>query len=1058
MTDILHELPDFDEASSSQIPALLQLVNLGYDYISRNEVNNHRESKSRYILHDIAKVALRNINGSDVSDKSIDEALFTLEKIKLDDGMIKASEDVYSNLLGGVSVSEIINGRKESPQLRFIDWKNPRNNLFHVAAEFEIEEDQNRRPDIVLFVNGIPFAVIECKKASVSVDEAVYQMIRNQKFAQTPKFFLFPQILVATNVNEIKYGTMQTPFEFYSVWKEKNAPADYEAKVLNSVAMPLAQETLQQITRDLYRVDYVYHAKENVCAQDRGIYSLLRPERLLDLVRNFIVYDNGVKKITRYQQYFAIKKTLQKIKNFDENGKRRGGLIWHTQGSGKSLTMVMLVKNLIEEITNPRVIVVTDRTDLDIQIRDTFAACNIKKNVSQAASCKNLIELIESGTQDVITTLVHKFDRPSDFIDDDNNIFVLIDEAHRTQGGDANMMMNKMLPKACQIAFTGTPLMKKVPDRLAGKVISKSQSIEKFGGLIDEYTISEAEADGAVLPLIYQGRFVDQKIDETVDRFYERLTGNFSEKERKDFAKKCVSSSVLEETSQRMEMIAWDVNEHFVKNFKNTGLKGQLVAPSKYAAVMFKQALDMLGEINAEVIISDTLAEDGTDDNFADHKRIVTDYLNKQKHLYGSLESREKQIIRDYKKNPEGCELLIVVDKLLTGFDAPCDTVLYLAKQLKDHNLLQAIARVNRVYNGADGKQSKTAGLVVDYSKNAKNLKSALELFSHYDPKDIERALLDTDSQIQLLNNIFDSLHDTFKNVKNKQDTNEYIDFLTTHEKERECFYENVNKFIKQFSVCYSLYDFYEKMSAEKLTEYKKDLKRFIEIKKTTQLTLAEKVDFSKYKDQIMRLLDKYVSAREAEILSREISLSDMTEFNQYIEDEKNGLSDKSKADAILAQTRKVITERYGQDEAFYGKFSELVDKLLHNLKQAKKEDLAALLDQAKKYQQAVAEYVDSDIPEKIRDDKVCHPFYRNIKKFFPADDDGLAQVAEDIVQIIRKYKIVDFQNNFEVRREIFGAVMDYLFDETEVELSADAIEQITNIVWNLAVQNKDML
>lgn len=1058
MTDILHELPDFDEASSSQIPALLQLINLGYDYIPRNEVNNHRESKSQYILHDIAKKALRDINEDIISDKSIDEALYALEKTKLDDGMVKASEDVYSNLLGGVSVPEIIDGKKTSPQLKFINWQEPEKNVYHVVAEFEIEEDQNRRPDIVLFVNGIPFAVIECKKASVPVDEAVYQMIRNQKFAQTPKFFLFPQILIATNINEIKYGTMQTPFEFYSVWKEKDAPADYETKVLENINKQIDDNTVSQVCKDLRRKDYVHHTKASLSAQDLGIYALLSPSRLLDLVRNFIIYDNGIKKITRYQQYFAIKKTLQKIKNFDENGKRRGGLIWHTQGSGKSLTMVMLVKNLIEEVKNPRVIVVTDRTDLDIQIRDTFAACNIKKGVVQATSCKNLLELIEHNPQDVITTLVHKFDKPTDFVDDDNNIFVLIDEAHRTQSGDANMMMNKILPKACQMAFTGTPLMKKVPDRLVGKEMSKSQSIEKFGGLIDEYTISEAEKDGAVLPLIYQGRFVDQKIDEIADKFYERLAGRFSESERKDFAKKCISSSVLEETSQRIEMIALDVNDHFVKNFQNTGLKGQLVAPSKYAAVMFKQALDLLGQIRAEVIISDTLADEGKDDTLSEHKKIVTDYMAKQKHLYRSIESREKQIIRDYKKNPDGCELLIVVDKLLTGFDAPCDTVLYLAKQLKDHNLLQAIARVNRVYDGADGKQSKTAGLIVDYSKNAKNLKSALELFSHYDPQDIDRALLDTDSQINLLNSIYDRLHATFRDIKDKQNTNDYVEYLKKNEKVREDFYGNVNKFIKQFSVCYSLYDFHSKMDTDKLLEYKKDLKRFVEIKKTTQLSLAEKVDFSKYKDQIMKLLDKYVTAKDVEVLSKEISLSDMREFNQYIEDDKNGLSDKSKADAILAQTKKVIKERYEQDEAFYGKFSELIDKILQELKQAKKEDLAALLAQAKECQKSVTDYEDSDIPEKLRKNKIYHPFYRNIRKFFKSDEKDYSQIVEDIVQIIKAHKIVDFQNNTSVKREIFFAIEDYLFDEVDEKLSADTIEQIVNTAWNLAVQNKDML
>lgn len=1053
-------LPDFDEASSSQIPAILQLINMGYTYISRHEVDAYRDGKNQYILQDIAHQALRAINPEEISDKSIDEALFALEKIKLDDGVVKASEDVFSDLLGGRAVSEIIDGKRTSPQLKFIDWKEPENNLFHVVAEFELEEDQNRRPDIVLFVNGIPFAVIENKKASVSVDEAVSQMIRNQKFSQTPKFFLFPQILIATNINQIKYGTMLTPFEFYSVWKEKDATKDYEQKVLDSVNKPVDTKISAQIGEDLLRCSYKQEPKQSLTAQDYGIYSLLEPNRLLDLVRNFIIYDNGIKKITRYQQYFAIKKTIAKIQTMNENGKRRGGLIWHTQGSGKSLTMVMLVKNLIETITNPRVIVVTDRTDLDVQIRDTFAACNIKAGVQQATSCADLVKKIQSKTLDVITTLVHKFDKPTDFVDNDNNLFVLIDEAHRTQGGDANAMMNKMLPRACQIAFTGTPLMKKVPARLEGKVISKSQSIQKFGGLIDEYTISEAEKDGAVLPLIYQGRFVAQQVDKIADKFYERLAAKFTENERKDFAKKCISSSVLEETSQRIEMIALDVNDHFLKNFKNTGLKGQLVAPSKYAAVMFKKALDMLGDINAEVVISDTLADEGKDDVNSAHKKLVTEYMAEQKHKYGSLESREKQIIQDYKKNPEGCELLIVVDKLLTGFDAPRDTVLYLAKQLKDHNLLQAIARVNRVYDGDAGKQSKTAGLIVDYSKNAKNLKNALELFSNYAPEDIENALLDTESQIALLNNIYTRLHETFKDVADVNNTNAYIEFLTdkTHEKEKEAFYDNVNKFIKQFSVCYSLYDFHDKMDQAKLEIFKRDLKRFVEIKKSAQLVLAEKVDFSKYKDQIMRLLDKYVSASDVEVLSKEISLSDMHEFNQYIEDEKNGLSDKSKADAILAQTRKVLRERYElQDEVFYGKFSELIRKLLDDLRTAKQDDLAALLGQAKEIQKKVSDYEDNDIPESLRSAKVYHPFYRNIKKFFKTTGDDYTQIVEHIVGLIKSSKVVDFQNNLNVKRQIFNDIEDYLFDEVDEKLSADTIEQITETSWNIAVQNKDM-
>lgn len=1049
-------LPDFDEASSSQIPALLQLINLGYSYIPRHQVNTLRDGKGQYVLRDIAFQALRKINDDRISDKSLNEALFSLEKVKLDDGVIVASENVFADLLGGRAVSELIDGKKTSPQMRFIDWENPKNNAFHVVAEFEISEDQNRRPDIVLFVNGIPFAVIENKKTSVPVDEAVSQMIRNQKQGQTPKFFLFPQILVCANVSQIRYGTMLTPFEFYSHWKERDAGEDFTAAVLDSVNKAVPVDTVNQIGQDLLRQSYQQPIKENPSEQDCGIYSLLRPDRLLDLVRNFIIYDNGIKKITRYQQFFAIKKTVARVDNVDENGKRQGGLIWHTQGSGKSLTMVMLVKNLIEVIQNPRIIVVTDRRDLDVQIRDTFAACNIKKGVQQATSCKDLIEKITSKTTDVITTLVHKFDNNTDFCDDDANIFVLIDEAHRTQGGDANAMMNKVLPRACQIAFTGTPLMKKMQTKEGA--FTKSQSIQKFGGLIDEYTISEAEADGAVLPLIYQGRFVEQSISTNADKFYERMFGKMTLQERADFNKKCVSSSVLEETSQRIEMIALDVFDHFMKNFRDTGLKGQLVAPSKYAAVMFKKAFDMLGDLRCEVVISDSQSEDGADDAMMEHKKMVADYLAEQKHLYGSLDSREKQIIQDYKKNPEGCELLIVVDKLLTGFDAPRDCVLYLAKQLKDHNLLQAIARVNRVFNGDDGKQCKTAGLIIDYSKNAKNLKNALELFSNFDPQDIDRALLDTDSQINLLQSIFERLENAFSDVSDKTNTDAYIHLLKKNECLKEAFYENVNACIKQFSVCAMLYDFYDKVDADTLARYQIDLKRYIEIKKTTQLACAQVVDFSKYKDQIIKLLDKNVSASEAEILSKEINLSDMREFNNYIEDEKNGLSDKSKADAILAQTKKVIREKWDQDETFYKKFSDLVEKLLFDLKTAKQEDLKALLNQAKECQKSVADYTDSDIPENFRSNKTTHPFYRNIRPFLTVETDEYNDIVFKIVAIIQSHKIVDFQNDSKIRREVINEIEDFLFDEISEKLSADTIDQIAKTAWNLAVKNKDMI
>lgn len=1030
-------LQPLDEASISQLPAIIQLVNLGYEYLSREEVRQLRDGDSKqYILRPIAQKALEKINPK-ISPKSIEDAIVEFENVNLDEGIIKASEYIFTNLISGISVDEIVDGKKASPQLRFIDFKNPQNNVFNVCCEFEISEFKDKRPDIVVFVNGIPLAVIECKRPSVRVDEAVSQMIRNQSGVSTPKFFLFPQILLATNVLELKYGTMLTKGEYYSVWKE-------ECNVLESLNNKIDTTVLEQITLDLGKSNFKQTEVSHQNEQANGIFCLLRPERLLDIVRNYILYDNGVKKIARYQQFFAIKKTLLRIK---ESTPHKGGLIWHTQGSGKSLTMVMLVKVLTEEFTNPRIIIVTDRRDLDKQISDTFAACNIKKDVTQTSSAADLIKLIKEKSLAVIATLVQKFDRVIDketFSDPDDNVFILIDEAHRSQGGDANLWMNKILPNACQIAFTGTPLMR-----------SEKATARKFGGVIDSYTISEAEKDGAILPLVYQAMYANLKSNpKMLDEFYAQITESMSDSQRRDFEKKALSSKVMDENSSRIELIALDVVKHYKAHFQYTGLKGQIVMPSKYAAVLCKQSIDLLGGVRAEVIISDTKQEDGSD-NLAEQKKLVSDFLAEEKRLYGSLDSREKILIKDFKDNPCGTELLIVVDKLLTGFDAPRNTVLYLAKQLKDHNLLQAIARVNRLCYGDAGKPQKESGIIIDYSKNAENLRHAMELFSNFDPQDIDQALISTDEKIGELEALYQRIYDVIKN----KDFDACLNYFKENERARSDFYENVNAFIRVFSTCMSLPDFARKVSSDKISKLCKDLRKFTELKKTAHIFMAEKVDFSKYRDQLLKILNKYVSADEIETLSKEINLSDVREFNSFVDDQKNGMSDRSRAEAIASQTKKIIHERYDEDPLFYGNFSEKIDRLLLDLKNAKKEDLAVLLKSIKVIQKNVSDYEDNDIPKSIRSNKTYHPFYRNLKEYILAEEDITTGIIKQLVEIIEKNKCVDWDRNITVERtvknEIDDFLYDYVIDKLNVQLSHDQASNIIENSWSIAVNNK---
>ena len=1054
-----YELPDFDEASASQIPALLELVNLGYIYLSRSEVTRLRESTSQYVLRDIACEALRKINGENISDKSIRDAVFEAEaNLDMGAGAFRASEEVFSLMLAGRSVSELVDGRRVSPQMKFVDYTEPMNNTFHVCAEFELSEGHERRPDIVLFVNGFPFAVIENKKESVKVDDAVAQMVRNQGRNETPKFFLFPQILIATNVRKLKFGTMLTPARFYAHWKEKDADAEaFDNEVAQTVNKTVDPAVVKQIADDLIRQDYTQAPDRSVTEQDRGIHSLLRRDRILDLTRNFILYDNNIKKIARYPQYFAIKKALKRLKTHDKSGRRKGGLIWHTQGSGKSLTMVMLVKCLIDdpEIVLPRIVVVTDRRDLDKQISDTFAACNIKKDVKRTRSAKELLQLIREKDQRVLTTLIHKFDAARamrDFVDDDPNVFILIDEAHRTQAGKANIELNLVLPKACQIGFTGTPLMQR-----------EKTSERKFGGMIDAYTISEAEADGVVLPLIYQPRFVEQRVQQALlDKFYDQITQDLTEEQKKDLQRKFSSSQIVEETSQRIETIALDILDHY-RQFLETGLKAQVVAPSKYAAVMFQKAFDLQDQVAIEVIISDT-ADKEEDDKLPEHKKVVVEWLKTEKHKHGTaLDTREKNLIREFKENPEGVRILIVVDKLLTGFDAPRNTFLYLAKQLKDHNLLQAIARVNRLFDGDEGREAKVNGFVIDYSKNAKNLYDAMELFSNYDPEDIERALLNSDEKIQELERVYQELHSIFNAVKNKQDTEEYVRVLEDDVETREHFYELVNEFVKQFSTCQMLYDFTQKFDADKLHRYQGDLKKFVELKKIQKIKNAEEVDFSKYEDQIRRILDKYVSSEYVVELAKPLQIRESAEFNEYIANTERGLSDKSKAEAIAAQTKKTIKENFHRDPEFYRRFSEKIEKLIAELRDARKEDLKVLLERAREYQGDVSGYAANDIPASIRQKKEYHPFYRNLQKELETHSvppDRLCDIVKAVYDVVDQHKIVDWHRNIEVERRVRMAIEDYLFDvareQLAVPLTAEEIDSIITLVWDLAVENRE--
>ena len=1048
-----------DEVSQSQLPMVELLLALGYSYLPNNELMRQRgDDYSNYLLKDIAADSLMQINQYESGGQTfrfrqedIIEAIDELENIQFE-GLIDTSKNIYNMIMplsGGKTIRVFHGGRYESKSLRFIDFKNPENNSFHVAVEVVLSaKDGKCRPDIVCYVNGLPFVVIENKKASVDVGKAIDQMIRNQSPEYSPRFFAYPQSLIGANSQEFKYGTTGVKAEFYVKWKEKEkTSAELDQQASELIGQGIDPATYSQICGDLSTSlkDHRQKLDRRPTEQDRAAISLLSKDRLLNIAKNFIIYDGTEKKIMRYQQFFAVNKTLQRIHEKEENEphgeRRKGGIVWHTQGSGKSLTMVMFVRALIEdpEIINPRVLIVTDRRDLDRQITSTFKNVGLKKNVIQATSGRHLLKLIKDKDTSVITTLVHKFEsakrQRAGFNDLDPNIFVLVDEAHRTQYGIANIEMNRIIPNACYIAFTGTPLLKK----------EKSQN--KFGPFIDKYTIDDALADKIILPLIYEGRYVNLIQDEReIDRQVERLTEGLSDKQKKLLQEK-IEHKVLKDNPQRIAEIAYDAQKHYIENFQGTGLKAQIVAPSKFSAVMMQKVFQDSGKIRTALVISD---ESDIVDKQDEHREEVLSYLKNIKANHSDLLSYEKEVIESFKNNDEGVEILIVVDKLLTGFDAPRNTALYLAKALRDHNLLQAIARVNRLYN--NDQKPKTAGFIIDYSENAKDIKKAMKLFGSYEDEDVKSALIDVQEKIDDLHNSRQTLQDIFEGVAD--DGEAYLRHLD-EEQNRQGFYSALREHLKNFSECMVLRDFVNNF--DNIDLYRRESKKFMELRKSASLLHGEDVDFSRYKGELTKIIDKNIKAEEAELLTRPVNITDSKLFDQALESMG---SNRTKAEAVATQTLTVIQRLDDKDPEFYRKFSEKITAIIESMRASKLADLEAL-EQLEAVSKQVLDKDNSDLPPKIAGVQGADFLYRNLKDSLKLEEELYQQTILDICEIIKRNIRVDWWKNQEVKRVIRNKIDDYIYDELKIgkniDIPSGQVEEILNDIMKFAENNQEV-
>jgi type I restriction enzyme R subunit len=1052
------DTPSFKEDHISQIPALQMLVNLGYTYLSSAEADRQRGGKTtNVLLEDVLRKQLKEINSIRVSatktsiftNENIERGILALKNLPMNEGYIAASEKAYNLLTLGQPLEQSVDSDKKSFTLQYIDWKNISNNVYHVSEEYSVMRSTSKdhyRPDLVLFVNGIPICIIECKRPDMKepLKQAISQHLRNQQEDGIRSLYVYSQLTLSIATQEAAYATNATPEKFWAKWHEKftsdEEERNYKNKLQELKNKPLQVSIKEQLFSDRFKYVRQYFdslEQEQILPteQDNYLFGLCRPERLMDIVFNYVLFDNGEKKIARYQQFFAIKKSMQRIKHV-ENGKRKGGVIWHTQGSGKSLTMVMLAQAIAMEpsIRNPKIVLVTDRTDLDNQITGTFRKCG--RFVENATTGQRLVELLENKSDAVVTTIINKFVAAVKKITkplDSHDIFVLVDEGHRTQHGTFNIDMQKTLPNACFIAMTGTPLFKK-----------DKSTAEKFGGMIDAYTVDQAVKDMAVVPLLYEGRLALQNVNASpIDTFFGMVSEPLTEYQKADIKKKFARYDHLNSAEQKMRMIAWDISYHFRDNWQGrTPFKGQLVCDKKVNAIKYKEYLDEIGIVSCEVLISSIDEREGEQSAYEKSTEKENQFWKKMMDEHGNSKSYEKNIISRF-KNQKDPEIIIVVDKLLTGFDEPKNTVLYLTRNLQSHKLLQAIARVNRIY------PDKEFGYIIDYYGVIENLDDALQMYSSFedfDEEDLASTLTNIFEEIKKLPQKHSDLWDIFKTIANKRDAEAYQQLLKD-EAIRVLFYDKLAAFAKCLKLALSSIQFHKVVEDKVIIRYKEDLTMFLKLRLAVVERYSDEIDYKKYEGQIQKLIDTHITTEKIETITELVNIFDKEKFQKELE---KTIGDDAKADKIESRTAKHISENMDEDPAFYKKLSQLLKEVIDDY-EAGRISSAERLKRSQDIMNSALSRYDKSIPERLIERDVARAFYGLTVEALSGkiQDDTirkevsieLALQIDNLIQasVLDNGKpVIDWEYKTNITGKLIIDIGDYLIDEVRDKYSID--------------------
>lgn len=1099
------KLANFREEFSAKLPALKLLSNLGYTFIPPNECEALRGNASpgelsykekatgQVILLPVMRAFLSNqtfpFAGKQhpLSEAAIDKIMHTLNPA-MNEGLKGANEKLYNALLYGVSVTEFVDGKKASPTIQLIDWQKLENNQFHVTEEMMVQNSEGtgkRIPDIVCFVNGLPLAVIEAKRPDSSKEgkstchEAISQQLRNQGQGEIPHLFAYSQLLLAVNGHEGLYATCGTPEKFWAKWKEEQIP---EAEFIRLKNQGLNEQQLSAIFKHRpASARYEYEAliaggDLTVTDQDRLLISLLRPDRLLEMMRLFTLFDKKAGKIVaRYQQAFGIKALVERITQFDDSssargsGARKGGVIWHTTGSGKSFTMVFLAKALVwlEELAKCRFIIVTDRVDLEDQLSRTFASGGVlsdrDKRDAMATSGKRLAEQIGHGNERVIFSIINKFGsaiKQKECFNDSPDMIVLVDEGHRSQNGENNIRMQQTLPNAAFIAFTGTPLLK------------DDKTENKFGKIIHSYTMQQAVEDKTVTPLLYEERIPELNVnDEAIDAWFDRITEKLTDEQKTDLKKKFSQKGQIYQTEGRIELIAHDISDHF-QNFKQQGLKGQVACDSKASAIRYKNALDKIGKVTSVVAMSAPDTREGHEAVDQESKDIVQNWWksNVAQSFGGDEKAYTKEIIEDFSRD-DGPDIMIVVDKLLTGFDEPKNTVLYIDKPLKEHNLIQAIARVNRLHS------KKQFGYLIDYRGILKELDNTIEKYQDlaertqggFDIEDLQGLYHRMDTEYKKLPGLYSDLWAIFDEVKNKQDPAAMRQALApkirdiegqmvdTNQKKRDDFYNALTAFSNCMKVALQSATYFEDKSFEdKRQRYKDTLKMFVGLRKQVREDANETIDYDEYTDDIRSLLDKHIAGIEVKEpegaylvgnLGKNVKPQDMSD------DEARNQTDK-----ITGRITKMIEQDLADDPYAQAHFSKLLKEAIEKTKEMFDAPIKQYIMFADFEEEVKARTV-PDTPTAFTDsegklNQHAQAYYGLFKHLFGEDylnektlnDDRLVEQAFAIDKVVKNAVAEYSINPAEIENAISKELLPMLFTDLGLEDAERYIQEVLKI------------